>query len=202
MFSRAGLLLSWKEIRPYFIFSIILFFAGVVIGGSPNAPQQYLEQQIKGLESIMNDINQSNNPELTAFVRITLNNVFAAVMIMAFGIVAGIMPVISLVSNGMVIGYVLGEAAEQGHNLWASVIKGILPHGIFELSAVFLAAAFGMRFGMTLIKGVFGSAFGKSQAWQPFVRTAIGAVPAVILVLVLLLVAGVVESTVTFWLMS
>ena len=74
MFSRQGLLLTWKEIRPYFIFSIILFFAGAVIGGTPDAPAEFLEQQIKGIAAIANDAKAADNPEFTMFLLITMNN--------------------------------------------------------------------------------------------------------------------------------
>ncbi len=201
MFSRQGLLLTWNEIRPYFIFSIILFFAGVVIGGTPNAPAEYLEQQIKGIAAIAKDANESNNPEFAMFLLITMNNIFNTILVMGLGIIAGIMPVIMLVSNGMIIGYLLGEISTDGQNVWLLVVKGLLPHGIFELSAVFLGCAFGMRFGMTLIKGIFGSALGKKLPWHPFVRTATGSVPALIVIVVFLLIGAVIESTVTYWLM-
>ncbi|MFC4601489.1 stage II sporulation protein M [Cohnella hongkongensis] len=201
MFTRAGLLLTWKEIRPYFIFSIILFFAGMVIGGTPNAPSEFLNQQLKGIESIAKSIDASEHPERTAFLLITMNNVFNTIMVMGLGIFAGLMPLFMLVSNGMILGYLLSGFSANGENVFLLVVKGLLPHGILELSAVFLACAFGMRFGLTLIRGVFGSAFGRKEPWQPFVRTATGAVPALIAVVALLLLGAVVESTITMWLM-
>lgn len=200
MFSRQGLLLSWKEIKPYFIFSVILFFAGMVIGGTPNAPVEFLEQQLRGLQSIRDRIDESNDPEFTAFLLITMNNVVNTIMVMGLGIIAGIMPVVMLVSNGMILGFILSGDLASDESLWVLIIKGLLPHGVLELSAVFLACAFGMRFGITLFKGVFGSAMGKTLAWQPFVRTATGAVPALILIVILLLLGALVESTISYWL--
>jgi len=202
MFSRQGLLESWKEIKPYFIFSIILFLAGAVIGGSPNAPVELLQQQLKGLEGLVKQINESDNPGLASFFIILKNNVLNTILVMGMGIIAGIMPVFMLVINGMVLGYMMSLASSDGVNVWLLFVKGILPHGIFELSAVFLACAFGMRFGVTLFKGILGTGMGKQQAWQPFVRTAKGAVPAIIIVAVLLLIGAIVESTISSWLMS
>ncbi len=202
MFTRQGLLLSWRETRPYFIFAVILFFAGMVIGGTPNAPTEYLESQLQGIATLSNSIKNSDTPEIMAFLLITANNIFASLMAMGMGIIAGIMPIYTLVANGMVLGYLLSEFSESGENMFMLIVKGLLPHGILELPAVFLACAFGIRFGMTLIRGVFGSAFGKKEPWQPFVRTATGALPAIIVVVVLLLLGAVVESTVTFWLMK
>jgi len=200
MFSREGLLLSWKEIRPYFIFSIMLFFAGMVIGGTPNAPADFLEQQLKGIKTISDSIVKSDTPEWTAFLLITFNNILNTLMVMGLGIIAGIMPLVMLVSNGMILGYMLSGLSDKGEDMFVLIVKGLLPHGIVELTAVFLGCAFGMRFGMTFIRGIFGSAFGKNEPWQPFVRTATGAVPALIVVVVLLLLGALIESTITLWL--
>ncbi|WP_373231688.1 stage II sporulation protein M [Cohnella sp.] len=202
MFTRQGLLQSWKEIRPYFIFSIILFFAGVVVGGSPSSPEEWLSQQLKGIEQISNTVNKSATPELTMFMLVASNNIFISILAMGLGIIGGILPIFMLVTNGMVLGYLFNGIAQEGHNVWWLIVKAVLPHGIIELSAVFLACAFGLRFGLTLLKGMLGSVLGKEKAWQPFVRTAIGSIPAIILVTVMLIVAAVVESTITYWIMS
>lgn len=202
MFTRKGLLQSWKEVRPYFIFSIILFFAGIVVGGSPSSPAEWLNQQLKGIERIANAVNTSNNPELTLFRLIAVNNIFISILAMGLGIIAGIFPVFMLVTNGMVFGYLFDRVAQEGHNIWPIIAKSILPHGIIELCAVFLACAFGLRFGMTMLKGLLGSVLGKENSWQPFVRTAIGSIPALILVTVMLLIAAGVESTITYWISS
>ncbi|WP_158602450.1 stage II sporulation protein M [Cohnella endophytica] len=202
MFSRQRLLSSWKEIRPYFIFAIILFFAGIVIGGTPNAPAEFLEQQLKGLNSIADSVHKSDNPEMTMFLLIAMNNIFNTILIMGLGLIAGIMPVIMLVSNGLLIGFLMKAVAAEGHSVWEMIFKGLLPHALFELSAVFLACAFGMRFGMTLFKGIMGTALGKKQPWQPFVSTATGAVPALIAIVAFLLIGAVIESTITYWLVS
>jgi len=202
MFTRAGLRLTLKEIRPYFIFSVMLFFAGMVIGGTSSAPTEFLEQQMKGVESIARSIHESDNPEWTGFLLIVINNVFKTIMAMGFGIIAGLMPISMLLLNGMILGYLLAGFSANGENVFMLIVKGLLPHGVLELTAVFLACAFGIRFGMTLIRGIFGSAFGKKEPWQPFVRTSIGAVPALVAIVVLLLIAAVVESTITLRLMS
>jgi stage II sporulation protein M len=202
MFSRQGLLQSWTDIRPYFIFAVILFFAGIVIGGSNSAPVDFLKSQLQGISHIADAARKSDRPELTMFLIIAANNVFKSIMVMGLGIVAGIIPIIFLITNGLILGFLLSGIADHGQNVWLLIVKGLLPHGILELSALFLASAIGIRFGITLIKGIAGSALGKSNAWQPFVRTASGSVPALILVTVVLVIAAIVESTFTYWLMS
>jgi len=202
MFSRQGLLLTWKEIKPYFIFSLMLFFAGLFVGGAPGSPAAWLEEQLKGVAQIAEKARSADNPEWMFFILIVANNVYKSILAMAFGVIGGILPIFMLVANGMILGYLLNGIAEQGENVWLIVVKSLLPHGVLELCAVFLACAFGIRFGVTLIRGIAGSAFGKSQPWQPFIRTAIGSVPGVILVTIMLVLAAVVESTITYWLVS
>lgn len=202
MFSRQALARSWHEIRPYLIFSVLLFFAGIVAGGTPNSSMDWLRGQLETIGKLAEQARGSDNPQTAFFWLILVNNISTSAMAIYMGILAGIFPLIMLVTNGMVLGYLFGGLADQGENVWLLVLKGILPHGIFELPALFLACAFGIRLGLTLLKGIFGSVFGKSEPWGAFIRTAAGSVPALIVVSVLLLLSAVIESTVTFWLMS
>jgi stage II sporulation protein M len=202
MFTRQGLRQSWEGTRPYFIFSVILFFAGVVVGGSTSSPTEWLDQQLVGIKEIAETVNESSTPQLTMFMLIVKNNIYASIMAMGIGVVGGIMPIFMLILNGMVLGHMFDGLGDAGQNVWLLLVKGILPHGILELSAVFLACAVGIRFGLTFIKGVWGSLLGKSKSWHSFVQTAVSAVPAIILVIGLLVIAAVVESTISYWLMS
>lgn len=202
MFSRAALFRSWKEIRPYFIFSVILFFAGTVVGGSPNAATGWMESQLNGISVIAQTAANADNPRLALFLLITLNNVIKSIVVMGLGIFVGILPVIMLVANGMIIGYLLVDQSERGANLFLMIVKGILPHGILELPAIFLACAFGMRFGLTFARGIGRSALGKERPWESFVSTAAGSVPALVFVTGTLIVAALIESTFTYWLMT
>jgi stage II sporulation protein M len=201
MFSRKGLLSSWQETKPYFIFSVILFFAGFILGGVPDSPEEWLSQQLRQIAEISRAAERSGSPEFVLFMTIFTRNLFAAILSMASGIIAGIIPIVILVNNGMIMGYLLSRYSDEGENIWMIIAKGILPHGILELAAIFLASAFGLRFGLTLLKSIGRVATGKPEPWHSFVRTAIGSVPAVIVIVILLFCAAIVESTITFWLM-
>jgi stage II sporulation protein M len=202
MFTRQALVRSWKEIRPYVIFSTLLFFAGIIVGGAPNSSTDWLSGQLQGISDLAEQTRKADNPQLAFFWLILLNNLTKSVMAMYLGIVAGVLPLIMLVTNGMIIGFLFGGMADQGENVWLLVVKGILPHGILELPALFLACGFGIRLGLTLLKGIFGTALGKSEPWGAFNRTAAGTVPALMLVAVMLLLAAAIESTITFWLVA
>ncbi|MBW5449138.1 stage II sporulation protein M [Cohnella sp. CFH 77786] len=202
MFTRQAIARSWKETRPYVIFSALLFFAGIIAGGAPNSSVDWLSGQLQAIQDLADRAREADNPQLEFFWLILVNNLSKSVMAMYLGVVAGVLPLIMLVLNGMIIGFLFGGLADQGQNVWLLAAKGILPHGILELPALFLACGFGIRLGFTLIKGIFGSMLGKTEAWGAFVRTASGSVPALLLIALMLLIAAGIESTVTYWLVS
>ncbi|WP_027087393.1 stage II sporulation protein M [Cohnella panacarvi] len=200
MFTRQGLLLTWKESRRYFVFACLLFFASAFVGGATDTQVDWMNGQLEQFDEIRQEIEGSDTPERTMFFILIGKNLLACVMAMGFGIMGAIMPIVVLVTNGLLLGYVLKLSSWNDQNVWLAVVKGILPHGVFELSAVFLACAFGIRFGLTFLRGVSRSLTGKDEPWRPFARTAIGAIPGLIAIVVLLLIAALVESTVTYWL--
>jgi stage II sporulation protein M len=80
--------------------------------------------------------------------KVFLRNVSASLIIMLLGITV-ILPPVVLALNGFVIGLIFRFAMEKGMGP-LSVAAGILPHGMFELPAIFLSAAVGMRVGLEL----------------------------------------------------
>jgi stage II sporulation protein M len=83
-------------------------------------------------------------------------------------------------------------------------LKGILPHGIIEIPAFILACALGLRLGFLVLES-FGGLFSheKRAQFQNRFRTFMKQlVPMVILVAGLMLLAAVIESTITYNLMK
>jgi stage II sporulation protein M len=202
MFSREALRLAWTTVRPYCIFAMMLFFAAMIVGGTPNEAAGFIEEQVRGIAELARQAENAENPQMAFFWIIFERNATAVFFTMYLGIAAGIFPLFTMALNGMVLGFVFGEMADQGHNVLPYIVKGILPHGILELPALFLAAGFGMLLGVSALKGVFGSLFGKNEPWGLFVRAIKGTVPAAVLLLVLLLLAAIIESTITYSLMT
>lgn len=202
MFSRQALLASWKDVRPYFIFSIILFFASVVVGGTPSGATDFILEQVRAMAELAQETQQADNPQLAFFWVIFKKNVTACLMTMYMGIGLGIFPLFTMVLNGMLVGFMFSLMAEHGEQVWLQALKGLVPHGILELPALFLAAGFGMMLGVGLIKGIFGSLFGKTEPWSLFSRSLRGSVPALVILVVLLFFAAIVESTISYSLMQ
>jgi len=67
---------------------------------------------------------------------------------MVFGIFLGIFPLIIIIINGYVLGFVANQTAMVfgGGILWR-----LLPHGIFEIPAIMIAVGLGLKLGISLI---------------------------------------------------
>jgi len=202
LFKRQALLQNWRELRPYFIFSVILFAASIVVGGAASNSIDFLDKSIESLRKIADSAENADNPERSLFVAIWLNNVYSSLMALYMGILAGLMPLVTLVVNGMLMGYLFHNMAEAGYHIGPMIAKGILPHGIIEIPALLLACAYGILLGFSLIRGLWGSLIGKTDPWAKFSRAIRGSVPAAIGIVLLLLLAAIIESTVTYRLMG
>lgn len=77
------------------------------------------------------------------------NNAVVAAETITFGVLLGIPVLLVLLENALNVGVIGGlmAAYHRSGEFWSL----ILPHGILELSAVFLAAGVGMRLGWTII---------------------------------------------------
>lgn len=91
----------------------------------------------------------SDNPAAAFAAQVWTNNVWVAAQSLIFGILLGIPTVFVLLENAVSGGVDAGYLFAHGKgDLFFSLI---LPHGMLELSAVFLAAAAGLRLGWTII---------------------------------------------------
>ena len=81
--------------------------------------------------------------------RIIANNVQVTYAVFAFGITAGILTVVMLVFNGVSIGAGFGLYASKG--IFSQIGEFVLPHSVFELSAICIAAGGGLLLASALL---------------------------------------------------
>ncbi|MGV2787206.1 stage II sporulation protein M, partial [Clostridium perfringens] len=87
-------------------------------------------------------------------------------------------------------------------SLFDLIVKGLLPHGIIEIPVIVIACGYGLAFGGLVLRSVTATGERRSgigAEWRGFWRK-LGT--ASVWVVVLLLVAAMIESTITLWLMS
>ena len=117
------------------------------------------------------------------------HNVWVAAEALTFGIVLGLPTLWVLFSNASNVGVIGGLMIAHGKGVLFFAL--ILPHGILELSAVFLAAATGLRLGWTVIDpGPRPRGRALAEEGRASVTIALG-------LIVVLLTSGLIEAFVT-----
>jgi len=189
--------------RKYFIAAALVFVTGVILGYADSEHfEAILQSQVKGLQELARSLSMKDHSVVWLFGFIFLNNAIKSVLIIFAGAFFGVLPLFFLVINGMVIGYLAELQTQTGQ--FGYFLKGILPHGIFEIPAIVLACAYGLKFGAIVSKGLFGLLSNRSrQAFaadlQRFRKISL---PLIGLLIGTLLVAAIVESVVTPWLLG
>jgi len=106
---------------------------------------------------------------------------------MVFGVFLGIFPVISTIANGYLLGFVANFAIQENgiFSLWR-----IFPHGIFELPAVFISFALGLRIGASVLN---------RKRFSKFNENFISCLKVFVLIVIpLLIIAAIIEGSLIF----
>ncbi len=132
------------SLKPLILFSLFIFLFSIAYGyiGAVQEPKQAL-QALEQFEEIFGSI-LSYSP-LIQFILVFLNNLISLLLTVLLGIIFGIYPVLSLFSNGSLLGIFT--------YLWiqkmplSGFFAGIIPHGIIEIPILLIGAAIGLRIG-------------------------------------------------------
>ncbi len=138
----------------WIVLSLLFFIFGIITPllafGSDNILILELTKSQQQLLEQMAEIIFSGSP-LTGIFILFLNNFFASLQIMFFGILLGIPTLLSLFANGAILGGVAANLGDGGIAGLSLLVLGILPHGIFEIPAFLSSAAFGLKLGFHLV---------------------------------------------------
>lgn len=171
-------------------FLLVSFGLGAWVAANPDvqgalAPPEVVEQLVN--EDFEN--YYSSDPAASFAARVWTNNAWVAALALTFGGFLGIPVLWLLWQNAANVGVVGGFMAAGGRlDLFFGLI---LPHGLLELTAVFVASALGLRLGWTLIEP------GPRTRSVAFAAEGRSTLSAVVGLAVVLLVSGVIEAFVT-----
>jgi stage II sporulation protein M len=174
-----------KESRTFIYSAIGIFLLFVLIGIFIPAPEPFYSQIINFLKQLLDETQNLSQPALIWFI--ISNNLKSTFLGLSLGIIFGIYPVITALSNGYLLGFVslMSFNSDGGLSLWK-----ILPHGIFELPAVFISLGIGIRLGMFI--------FQKNKL-ESLKYYSINSLRIFLLIVVpLLIIAGIIEGTLIF----
>ncbi len=179
--------LSWKYIKEssvYILLVILLLFFGFFTALIYQPPQ--IVEAIKVfMESILRDTANFNVFEMMIYI--LDNNLKNSFFALSFGIIFGILPVFTALSNGYVLGFVSEKSVLVAGPL---ILLRLFPHGIFEFPAIILAMAMGVRLGLFW--------FSKDKK-KEFVKRVEGSLRVFLfVVLPLLVIAAIIEGALIF----
>ncbi|HWY00255.1 MAG TPA: stage II sporulation protein M [Mycobacterium sp.] len=131
----------------------------------------------------------SEHPAASFALQIWVNNAWVSAQCIALSVVLGLPIPIVLFQNAANLGLIAGLMFQAGKG---GVLLGLLaPHGLLELTAVFLAGATGMRLGWSVISP------GDRPRGQVLAEQGRGVVSVAVGLVGVLLVSGLIEALVT-----
>jgi uncharacterized membrane protein SpoIIM required for sporulation len=181
-----------RKRRVAILLATLLFVLGGVMGAvltlaNPNNGHIFLGERADDVDFYKNLATSLTDSERPRFsVMLMDNNIKVAILAFAVGILGAIPTLIILFTNGLPI----GALAVLQHNAGYDVVlwSFLLPHGVPELSAIFIAGGAGMIIGQALVApGELSRRDAIVLAGRDAVRLVFGAV-------MLLVIAGFTES--------
>lgn len=169
-----------KESSNYIIITILLFIISGFLGFFYRSELTFLN---KVIAEIVIKTQGLNSIEMIFFI--LQNNLQSSFLAVILGIAFGIIPIINSIFNGTIIGYVLGLAYDIGR---ISEWWRLLPHGIFELPAMFISISLGMKLGFSIF-------LSKKLRAKEFKRRFYNAMNVFLMIVIpLLIIAAIIEG--------
>ncbi len=195
------MIVDFQKNRHYIYTAALLFAIGMYVGYSSELFHDFLNSQIEGLIHIAGDLMERENSMLWFFLFIFFNNTIKSIAVIFLGFFLGVLPVIFLLVNGMVLGYVYLIILEGGGSL-GQLLVGILPHGIIELPIIIIACAYGLKLGAIVWISIFQMFTPDSKSKGQVSAFIKKSLPLVVFITIALLIAAAIESTITPWLIQ
>ncbi len=132
-----------KENRKLIFLMIGVLLAMAVYGYMQ--PDIFKEQKEQIIDTILGKVEGKNPAEVTVYI--IYHNIISTFISILLGIL--FFPVLDMIANGYFIGAVLNDAVAKTSYY---IVWRLIPHGIFEIPAIAIAAAFGLRAGLALFR--------------------------------------------------
>jgi len=179
---------SWnylKESKNFIYIIVAIFFVFVLIGFFIPAPDFLTEQILKFIEELIGKTQGMSQWDLIKFI--FLNNLQSSFYGVVFGVLLGIFPIVAAIANGYLLGFVSSITVENSGFL---VLWRLLPHGIFELPAVFISLGLGLKFGTFVFQ---------EKKLDSFKEYFLNSLKVFFLIVIpLLIIAGIIEGSLIF----
>lgn len=194
-FVTVGFPSTYREMLPFTVVAALLFFVPALLAGlataiDPDTSQWLLpasaQQLIPYIENreLWMDIPVGVRPYASTFIM--QNNIRVSFLAFGGGMLAGLVTVWVMLTNGLLLGGLTGLTIHYGVGLelWSFVIG----HGVIELSVVVMAGGTGLKLGWAILSpGLLRRRDALVQAGREAIQLLMGTVP-------LLMIAGGIEG--------
>jgi stage II sporulation protein M len=178
---------SWEYIKESkkFIWAVVIIFFVSVIIGFLFQPPIVTNAILDYIKNILTKTEGMSSSKMIGFI--FTNNLQSGFMGILYGFFLGIFPVLATFVNGYVVGYVSSYAISSSG---VGSLLTLLPHGIFELPAIFISFGMGIKFGTFIFYKKKIEHFGKffMNSLRVFV----------FVVIPLLIIAAIIEGSLIF----
>ncbi len=180
---------GWKYLKDSKSFIYIatgIFLLFVLIGFFMPAPELLYDKIMTYIRELLKQTEGMSVLQLTWFI--ISNNIKSTVLGIVFGIFFGIYPLITSIVNGYILGFVSSVSVSGAGiaSLWR-----LLPHGIFELPAVFISLGLGLKLGTFIFQK------DKIKSLKDYATNSIRVFG--LIVVPLLIIAGIIEAVILFF---
>lgn len=172
--------------RKFFYFVLGIFLFSALIGYFVPVSEDIHNRVLDYLRELTKLIEGKSLFELISFI--FANNFQSSLYGIFFGVFLGIFPVVSAFANGYILGFVSGLTVSQ---YGFFILWRLLPHGIFELPAIFISLTLGVKLGTFVFEKK------KKEALIYYFKNS--AKVFLFVVLPLLIVAAVIEGFLIFY---
>jgi stage II sporulation protein M len=178
--------------RDFLLAAIGLYMAGFIAGivlnqVAPEEARSFEDQLVDRLRAQFEGVEGAGR----IYSKILLHNLSVCAIMSFAGIIFAVPPVFILLINGLPLGIVLARS----ENPLLVFAGSILPHGVFEFPATFLAGAFGILLGIDAFSLIRNWMQGEGEAPTRILLTDLRKVlKSFLLVVLLLVVAAAVET--------
>jgi stage II sporulation protein M len=135
-----------RTIKPYILVLALIFTVAFLAGVLTPSPTR--EDLTNAFQVFDENYRGLGGGKL--FFTIFLDNVVATIFMLISGISIGIIPTLAIGANGFVLGVVYRQAAVMVGYSKAALL--VLPHGVFELPALLIAASYGLWIGILMVR--------------------------------------------------
>jgi Uncharacterized membrane protein len=139
-----------RTIKPYILILTLIFAASFLAGVL--APSSTRQNMTNAFQVVADNYRGLAGGKL--FFTILVQNVMASIFVLISGVIVGIIPTFAIGSNGFGLGVLYRQTAEVVG--YSKAALKVLPHGVFEIPALLIAASYGLWLGVMVVRRMRG----------------------------------------------